>query len=133
MPILCFLIIFQSAVSSATNIPTGSVNVIVGSVGGGYGGKGAPSPLPAAVGKYFKLQTDLPIIIYSFSAAIAAQVLGAPVKIVMTLNDCMSSVGHRPPARADYQIGFMNSGLVNALEVHWYTDSGYSTGGSVSV
>jgi len=42
----------------------------------------------------------------------------------------MQTLGHRPPTRADYKVGFKSNGQLVAYQVTWYMDLGYTSGAS---
>jgi len=103
----------QSIIASALSIPINGVTVEVKRCGGGYGGKLLNAETLAA------------------ALAVAAQKLGVPVKGVMEIENNFEMVGKRPMHYAEYSIGVMNSGLINALEIITYTEAGCSPNDSV--
>jgi xanthine dehydrogenase/oxidase len=57
-------------------------------------------------------------------AALGCYVMNRPVRVCLTLNDCMELVGKRYPWMADYQVGFDQAGKLLAIKMNWYADAG---------
>eukprot|EP01104_Vermistella_antarctica_P002504 TRINITY_DN12741_c0_g1_i1.p1 TRINITY_DN12741_c0_g1~~TRINITY_DN12741_c0_g1_i1.p1 ORF type:complete len:1615 (-),score=361.72 TRINITY_DN12741_c0_g1_i1:55-4899(-) len=96
----------QAVVANTLGINQSKVTCDVKRVGGAYGGKITRALLPPA------------------AAAVAANALNVPVKIVMSIDDNMLSVGKRHPFQCQYKMGLMNDGTVVALDLQYYCDGG---------
>lgn len=96
----------QHVVAHALGVPNKDVVCIVKRMGGGFGGKESQAAPFAAM------------------AALAAQKLNQPVRIVLTKDDDMIMTGKRNPFQIDYEVGFDNQGMIQALQANLYSDSG---------
>lgn len=99
-------------VSSFVNVPANKINAEIKRLGGGYGGK-ITNPIPIAM-----------------ACALAAVKLNRPVRIVLDIENNISMCSTRTPMLANYEVGFTDSGKMEALKMHVVCDMGYS--GSVT-
>ncbi|XP_064107764.1 uncharacterized protein LOC135216406 [Macrobrachium nipponense] len=97
----------QAVISSVLNVPAHSVNVELRRIGGGYGGKISRQNVTAA------------------AAAVAAQKLFQPVRVVLDLNTAMTMTGWREPYLSKYEVGFDDNGKFQALKVDVIGDAGH--------
>lgn len=96
----------QHVVAHALGLSGKDVTCIVKRMGGGFGGKesqGAP---------------------FAAYAALAAQKLGRPARIVITKDDDMVMTGKRNPFENQYRVGFDSDGRILALDAQLYSDGG---------
>lgn len=96
----------QHVVAHALGLSSKDVTCIVKRMGGAFGGKesqGAP---------------------FAAYAALAAQKLKRPARIVLTKDDDMIMTGKRNPFENEYQVGFDDEGRILALDVQLYSDGG---------
>jgi xanthine dehydrogenase large subunit len=96
----------QRAAARVLGVPMQSIEVEVGRIGGGFGGK-EDQATPWAV-----------------MAALAAQRTGRPVKLVLRRREDMRMTGKRHPYSADYRIGVTRDGRIRAYEVAFYQNAG---------
>ena len=96
----------QGAVSAALGIPASNVTVTVMRVGGGFGGKETRPPMIAA------------------AAAVAAQVSGNPVRLVLDRETDMASIGTRHPYEGRYAVLFDDDGTIEAMRVDFFSNGG---------
>lgn len=96
----------QHVVAHALGIPDKDVVCIVKRMGGGFGGKESQAAPFAAM------------------AALCAQKLNRPVRIVLTKDDDMIMTGKRNPFENDFEVGFDESGRILGLNVQLYSDAG---------
>nr|XP_053649189.1 uncharacterized protein LOC128700182 isoform X1 [Cherax quadricarinatus]XP_053649190.1 uncharacterized protein LOC128700182 isoform X1 [Cherax quadricarinatus]XP_053649191.1 uncharacterized protein LOC128700182 isoform X1 [Cherax quadricarinatus]XP_053649192.1 uncharacterized protein LOC128700182 isoform X1 [Cherax quadricarinatus] len=97
----------QSAVAQVLNVPAHSINLAVRRIGGGFGGKISRQNIVVS------------------AAAVAAEKLKRPVRIVLDLQTHMSLVGWREPYMSKYEVGFDDDGKFEALKVDMITDVGH--------
>lgn len=67
----------------------------------------------------------------SSATALAAFKLNKPVKMVMSLQDNMKVIGKRFPCSADYEVGVNDEGVIQYLDLTFYSDFG--RGGSENI
>lgn len=96
----------QHVVAHGLGLPDSYVVCQVKRMGGGFGGKESQAAPFAAM------------------AALAAQKLNRPVRLVLTKDDDMVMTGKRNPFENDYQVGFDKDGVIQSLNVELYSDSG---------
>ncbi|KAF9823384.1 hypothetical protein SFRURICE_006597 [Spodoptera frugiperda] len=96
------------AVSKALNIDENRVLVEVPRVGGAYGGKASRSALIAC------------------ACALVAHKLNRSATLVMPLSQNMQAIGMRSACEFQYECGVNNDGVVQYLNVTYYSDSGCS-------
>ncbi|XP_011496328.1 PREDICTED: xanthine dehydrogenase [Ceratosolen solmsi marchali] len=105
----------QKLVAHVLDVHINRINVRVKRIGGGFGGKESRSQLVA-----------LPV-------AFAAHRLRKPVRCMLDRDEDMMMSGTRHPFLHKYKVGFTNNGLINAIEIHIYSNVGYSLDLSTSV
>lgn len=96
----------QHVVAHALGLASKDVVVIVKRMGGAFGGKesqGAP---------------------FAAYAALVAQRLKRPARLVLTKDDDMVITGKRNPFENDYRVGFDSEGRILALDVELFSDGG---------
>lgn len=96
----------QHVVAHALGIPSRDVTCVVKRMGGGFGGKesqGAP---------------------FAAYAALVAQRLKRPARLILTKDDDMVMTGKRNPFENVYRVGFDADGRLLALEVELFSDGG---------
>ena len=98
--------VVQRAVARVLGVGMHKIEVDVKRIGGGFGGK-EDQANPWAV-----------------MAALAVQLLGEPVKIVLHRMEDMRMTGKRHPYSSDYKIGISDSLKVLAYEVTFYQNAG---------
>ncbi|CAH1231902.1 XDH [Branchiostoma lanceolatum] len=98
----------QAAVAQATGMSAHRVYVSVKRLGGGFGGKGPASTLPAA------------------ACAVAAQNLNRTVRLSMPLDANMEAMSKRAPYLVKYEVGFDEEGRLLAVVYNLYEDNGTS-------
>ncbi|XP_049875014.1 uncharacterized protein LOC126373077 isoform X1 [Pectinophora gossypiella] len=96
------------AVAQMLALPENKVEVVVPRVGGAYGGKASRSGLVAC------------------ACALAAYKLNRDATLVMPLTDNMASIGKRQSCYAEYEVGVDNEGLIQYLNLSYYSDCGFS-------
>lgn len=96
----------QHVVAHALGLHNKDVIVQVKRMGGGFGGKESQAAPFAAM------------------AALCAQKLNRPVRIVLTKDDDMIMTGKRNPFENDYTVGFDHEGRILALDTQLYSDAG---------
>ena len=96
----------QHVVAHALGLSNKDVVCQVKRMGGGFGGKESQAAPFAAY------------------AALAAQKLKRPVRIVLTKDDDMIMTGKRNPFENDYEVGFDADGRIQVLDVKLYSDAG---------
>ena len=89
----------QSAVAAALGVPAHAVHATTRRLGGGFGGKSARSQPVAA------------------AAAIAAAAVGRPVRLVLTRAEDLTMIGGRCEMEAEYDVGFDDAGVIQALAI----------------
>lgn len=105
----------QHLVAEALGLKQHQVTCIVKRMGGGFGGKESQAA-PFAV-----------------FAALAAQKLGRPARLVLSKDEDMIMTGKRHPFQTDYKVGFDAEGRIVAAEIHLYSDGGAYADLSTSV
>ena len=98
----------QAKVAEVLGLGSHQVVVECPRMGGGFGGKETQAALPAAL------------------AALAAQRLGAPVKVRYDRDFDMAYTGKRHPWLSRYRAAFTREGDLRGLEVFTYSDGGFS-------
>lgn len=96
----------QHVVAHGLGLSSKDVTCVVKRMGGGFGGKESQAA---------------PIAAY---AALAAQKLRRPARIVLTKDDDMIMTGKRNPFEIFYSVGFDNDGTILALDAKLYSDGG---------
>lgn len=96
----------QHVVAKACGLRFADVHVIAKRLGGGFGGKESQAAPFAAY------------------AALVAQKIKKPARIVLTKDDDMILTGKRNPFQIDYTYGFKKDGSLVALEADLYSDGG---------
>lgn len=105
----------QAVVAEVCGLPFHRVTCICRRMGGGFGGKETQAAQFAAL------------------AALAAQLLRRPVRIVLGRDEDMEITGKRHPFVAFYKVGFTNDGRITAISVDHFSDGGCSTDLSPSI
>ena len=105
----------QHIIADLLHVPMNKVVVITKRMGGGFGGKECQATHPAAM------------------AALVAQKLKRPARIVYNKDDDMRVTGGRHPFRNIYKVGFKNDGTLTALKADLYSDGGAFADLSTSV
>ena len=98
----------QIIVARVLGIPAHRVVCRCLRMGGGFGGKETQANPYAAI------------------AALAAQITGRPVRIKLSRALDMQLTGKRHPFFAQYDVGFDDAGMLQALKVQLYADGGWS-------
>ncbi len=96
----------QHVVAHALGLSNKDVVCQVKRMGGGFGGKESQAAPFAAY------------------AALVAQKLKRPARIVLTKDDDMIMTGKRNPFENEYEVGFDSEGRIHALDVQLYSDAG---------
>ena len=96
----------QHVVAHALGVPDKDVVCQVKRMGGGFGGKESQAAPFAAM------------------AALCAQKLNRPVRIVLTKDDDMIMTGKRNPFENEYTVGFDQTGKILSLEAKLFSDAG---------
>jgi xanthine dehydrogenase large subunit len=96
----------QKVVARVLGLPMHAVEVDVRRLGGGFGGKE---------------EQATPWAVY---AALGAQKLGRPVRLVLDRADDMRMTGKRHPYSSDWRLGLDADGRILAWEVTYYQDAG---------
>lgn len=96
----------QRAVARVTGLPMHRIEVEVGRLGGGFGGKEDQANTWAAL------------------CAVAAQLTRRPVKYSLHRLEDLRMTGKRHPYSADYRIGLTADGRIEAYEVVFYQNAG---------
>ncbi len=98
--------LIQQVTAQALQMPQSKITVETRRIGGAYGSKiSRPAGLAAAV-------------------SLAAMKLGRPVKMAMRIQFQNDMIGKRNQFKSKYKIGLQASGLVNAIQVDVYQQSG---------
>jgi xanthine dehydrogenase large subunit len=105
----------QMMVAEVLGVPFNHVVCICKRMGGGFGGKETQAAQPAAL------------------AAIVAQKLRRPARIVLGRDDDMRITGKRHPFKGEYRVGFNDDGLIEALDLKLYSNGGFSMDLSMAV
>lgn len=96
----------QHVVAHALGLSSKDIVVVVKRMGGAFGGKESQA---APMGAY---------------AALVAQKLQRPARLVLTKDDDMILTGKRNPFQNEYQVGFTEEGKILALAVNLFSDGG---------
>ncbi len=96
----------QHVVAHALGLNSSSVTCIVKRMGGAFGGKESQAA---------------PIAAY---AALVAQKLARPARLILTKDDDMIMTGKRNPFENFYEVGFDQDGRILALDAKLYSDGG---------
>ncbi len=96
----------QHVVAHTLGIPSKDITCIVNRLGGAFGGKESQAAPFAAM------------------AAIVAQKLNRPARIILTKEDDMTITGKRNPFKNYYKVAFENSGKITALKIDLFSDAG---------
>ncbi|XP_052748813.1 uncharacterized protein LOC113513041 [Galleria mellonella] len=96
------------AVANMLSVQQNKVEVIVNRVGGAYGGKASRSSLIAC------------------AAALAATACGRAASLVLPIDTNMAAIGKRQECLVEYELGVNNSGVIQYLNVSYYSDCGWS-------
>ncbi|KAK7794360.1 hypothetical protein R5R35_007242 [Gryllus longicercus] len=97
----------QFAISQALGIPENSINVYVRRLGGAYGAK---------ISRATHVAT---------ACALAAYKLNRPVRMVLSIEDNMKSMGKRFSCVIDYEVGVDDNGVIKYMEATLYENAGY--------
>ena len=95
-------------VAHVLHLPVNKVVVQSPRLGGGFGGKETQAATPAAL------------------AALAAHRTGRPVRVRWNRDQDMMLTGHRHPFLAKFGVGFDESGLLRAAQIHLWSNGGWS-------
>ena len=98
----------QHLIAHALDLPVAAVTVEVRRMGGGFGGKETQAAQWAAI------------------AALAARKTGRPCKMRLDRDDDMVMTGKRHDFRADFEVGFDDTGMIRAYDVCLASRCGYS-------
>ncbi|MBT8447056.1 MAG: xanthine dehydrogenase molybdopterin binding subunit [Gammaproteobacteria bacterium] len=98
----------QHLVAEALGVASHSIVVECRRMGGGFGGKETQPALFASL------------------AALAARATGRPVKLRIDRDDDMTITGKRHPYRVDYDVGFDDAGVLQAVDFRFSSDCGRS-------
>ena len=98
----------QHMVSHVLDVPFNAVTVKVRRMGGGFGGKETQSNIFAAV------------------SALAARKFGRAIKLRPDRDDDMVATGKRHDFHVDYDVGFDNQGLIQAVDANFAARCGFS-------
>ncbi len=96
----------QHMVAEALNLKFHQVVCVVKRMGGAFGGKESQAG---------------PFAVY---AALVAKKLNRPARLILTKDDDMQITGKRNPFQNEYEVGFDNNGLIEALKIELYSDAG---------
>ncbi|XP_053608460.1 uncharacterized protein LOC128674128 isoform X2 [Plodia interpunctella] len=96
------------AVADMLDIQQNKIEVIVPRVGGAYGGKASRSALIAC------------------ACALAAYKLNRAATLVMPLTHNMAAIGKRQECHVEYEVAVNDAGVIQYLELSYYSDCGYS-------
>ena len=92
--------------SAVVSLPCNAIMVTCRRAGGGFGTKGSRSEISAA------------------AAAVAARVLGRPVRIAVTSDTDFEMIGKRHAYMTDYSVGFSDDGTITGLAMNNFADGG---------
>ena len=102
-------------ISGALNIEKNHVEVQVGRIGGGFGGKQLRAGPIAAI------------------CALASHKLKQPVKLQLEKSEDMAYSPGRSPILANYKAGFTKEGKVKAIDIEFYLNGGYTNDYSADI
>ncbi|XP_013192300.1 uncharacterized protein LOC106136327 isoform X2 [Amyelois transitella] len=100
--------IVHVAVADMLDIQQNKVEVIVPRLGGAYGGKATRSALVAC------------------ACALAAYKLNRTASLVMPMTHNMAAIGKRQECYVEYEVGVNDNGVIQYLDLSYYSDCGYS-------
>lgn len=98
----------QMTISSVLGVSANKVVCRVKRLGGGFGGK------------------ECRTVAYSAAAAIAADKMQKPVKLVLDRGEDMRSTGSRHPMKGEYKVAADKNGRIRAVHLDVYANAGYS-------
>jgi len=98
----------QHVVAHALNLDANQVVVEMRRMGGGFGGKESQSAIFACI------------------ASIAAKLLNCPVKLRLDRDDDMMITGKRHGFHYEYEVGYDDDGLIQAIRIEMAAQSGFS-------
>jgi xanthine dehydrogenase molybdopterin binding subunit/xanthine dehydrogenase small subunit len=98
----------QQVIAHILKLPANKVIVQSPRMGGGFGGKETQAATPAAL------------------AALAARHTGKPVRVRFNRDQDMMLTGHRHPFLAKFKVGFDESGLMRAAQIHLWSNGGWA-------
>ncbi|KPJ03064.1 Xanthine dehydrogenase [Papilio xuthus] len=101
------------AISQVLNIEQSRINLTVPRLGGAYGAKISRNCLIAS------------------ACALSTYFTNRPCRFVMSMQANTRIVGKRNPCMVDYEVGVNDTGEVQYLEYHLYSDNGYVVGDPV--
>lgn len=96
----------QQMVSEALKMRLSDIVCVVKRMGGAFGGKESQAG---------------PFAVY---AALVAQKLKRPARLILTKDDDMQITGKRNPFENEYEVGFDNEGKLLAVKINLYSDGG---------
>ncbi|CAG7720322.1 unnamed protein product [Allacma fusca] len=96
----------QMMIAKALNIPNNSIDIKVKRCGGAFGGKANRSTQVAV------------------AAALASHITRKPVRIVLDMEHGFEMMGKRLPYYAEYEVGFDQTGKIDALQAKVVCDTG---------
>ncbi len=102
-------------VSALLKMKQNHVDVRVGRLGGGFGGKQLRAGPIAAI------------------AALGARLSGSPVKLTLERKEDMAFCPGRGFSHATYKAGFLSDGMINALDVNFHLSGGFSSDYSADI
>jgi xanthine dehydrogenase/oxidase len=104
----------QSYVAQVMNVQANKVVTKVKRLGGGFGGKETRSIQIAGI------------------CALAAKVVGKPVRMMLNRDEDMMTSGQRHPFLSRWKVGVMNNGKIVALDADIFCNGGWTQDLSVS-
>ncbi|XP_033728479.1 xanthine dehydrogenase/oxidase-like [Pecten maximus] len=105
----------QTTASQILGIPRNKIVVRQKRLGGGFGGREYRTPLMFG------------------AAAVAAQRLGKPVRMIMDRARDFQTTGKRHPFMSKYKAGFRTDGTLEAVSIHFYVNAGYTLDVSTAI
>ncbi|XP_060084586.1 xanthine dehydrogenase/oxidase-like [Ylistrum balloti] len=105
----------QTSASQILGIPRNRIVVRQKRLGGGFGGREYRTPLMFG------------------AAAVAAQRLGKPVRMIMDRKTDFQTTGKRHPFLSKYKAGFRYDGTLEAVSIHFYINAGYTLDVSAAI
>ncbi|XP_076722928.2 aldehyde oxidase 4 isoform X2 [Callospermophilus lateralis] len=96
----------QEYVAAALNVPRSRIACHMKRAGGAFGGKVTKPALLGAI------------------SAVAANKTGCPIRFILERGDDMLITAGRHPLLGKYKIGFMNNGVIKAVDVKYYINGG---------